>query len=192
MAAASRSNRRHGFNISESVLPPRMRSKTRPIGRGVSELFPHVAGCVDDLAIIRSVVSNFSEHTNANYFLHTGSGLQGRPSMGAWVTYGLGWSARISPGSSCSTSGLIPPGGMDCSAAASCRHLPGLCSSSRPHPLADIERSESITAVAEAANSTSCASWIRAFSAAWGTTTASRPRSAITSSPSRCRPRCPS
>ena len=36
------------------------------------------------------MTSEFPEHTNANYFLHTGSGLQGRPSMGAWVLYGLG------------------------------------------------------------------------------------------------------
>ena len=52
----------------------------------VSDLFPHVAGCVDDLASSARWSSNFSEHTNANYFLHTGIGQQGRPSMGAWVT----------------------------------------------------------------------------------------------------------
>ncbi len=46
-------------------------------GMPVSELFPHVAECVDDLAVVRSMTSNFSEHTAANYFLHTGSGLQG-------------------------------------------------------------------------------------------------------------------
>ncbi len=59
-------------------------------GIPVSDLFRHVSECVDDLAIVRSMVSNFSEHTSANYFMHTGSGLQGRPSHGAWVTYGLG------------------------------------------------------------------------------------------------------
>ena len=42
--------------------------------------------------------SNFSEHTNANYFLHTGHGQQGRPSFGAWVTYGLGSECRDLPG----------------------------------------------------------------------------------------------
>ena len=55
-------------------------------GIPVSDLFPHVGQCVDDMAIIRSMVSNFSEHTTANYFMHTGSGLQGRPSHGAWVS----------------------------------------------------------------------------------------------------------
>ncbi len=89
----------------------------RPRGRSgipVSDLFPHVAGCVDDLAIIRSMTANFSEHTQANYFLHTGSGLQGRPSQGAWVTYGLGSECANLPGFVVLNGGLIPPGGIDC------------------------------------------------------------------------------
>ena len=83
-------------------------------GIPVSDLFPHVATCVDDLAIIRSMVSNFSEHTNANYFMHTGNGLQGRPSHGSWVTYGLGSESQDLPGFVVLDSGLIPPGGLDC------------------------------------------------------------------------------
>jgi hypothetical protein len=83
-------------------------------GIPVSDLFPHVATCVDDLAIIRSMTSKFSEHTSANYFLHSGSGLQGRPSMGSWVTYGLGSECDNLPGFVVLDSGLIPPGGMDC------------------------------------------------------------------------------
>jgi hypothetical protein len=82
-------------------------------GIPVSELFPHVAECVDDLAIVRSMVSNFPEHTTANYFLHTGSGLQGRPSMGAWTTYGLGSECRDLPGFVVLNGGTIPPGGLD-------------------------------------------------------------------------------
>src|SRR4051794_27258079 len=83
-------------------------------GIPVSDLFRHVSGCVDDLAIVRSMVSSFSEHTNANYFLHTGSGLQGRPSHGAWVTYGLGSENQDLPGFVVLDGGLIPPGGLDC------------------------------------------------------------------------------
>ncbi len=52
-------------------------------GLPISDLFPHIATCADELAVVRSLVSEFPEHTFANYFLHTGSGLQGRPSMGA-------------------------------------------------------------------------------------------------------------
>jgi hypothetical protein len=83
-------------------------------GIPVSDLFPHVAACVDDLCVIRSMVSNFSEHTSANYFLHSGHGQQGRPSMGSWVTYGLGSECRNLPGFVVLDSGLIPPGGLDC------------------------------------------------------------------------------
>ena len=80
-------------------------------GIPVSDLFPHVGQCVDDLAIIRSMVSNFSEHTNANYFMHTGSGLQGRPSHGAWVTYGLGSECQDLPGFRGPERRLDPAGG---------------------------------------------------------------------------------
>ena len=82
-------------------------------GMPVSELFPHIATCVDDLALVRSMVSQFPEHTNANYFLHTGIGIQGRPSMGAWVTYGLGTDNEDLPGYVVIDGGLTPPGGLD-------------------------------------------------------------------------------
>jgi hypothetical protein len=82
-------------------------------GIPVSDLFPHVARCVDDMAIVRSMTSNFSEHTTANFFLHTGTGMQGRPSMGAWVTYGLGSECRDLPGFVVLNGGLIPVGGLD-------------------------------------------------------------------------------
>jgi hypothetical protein len=83
-------------------------------GIPVSSLFPFVAECVDELAIVRSMISEFPEHTFANYFLHTGSGLQGRPSMGAWINYGLGSECQNLPGFVVLNGGLIPPGGLDC------------------------------------------------------------------------------
>src|SRR6478672_9982232 len=82
-------------------------------GIPVSELFPHVAHHVDKLAVIRSMTSNFPEHTSANYFLHTGTGVQGRPSMGAWLGYGLGSECRDLPGFVVINGGLIPVGGLD-------------------------------------------------------------------------------
>ena len=82
-------------------------------GIPVSDLFPYVARCADDLCVIRSMVSNFSEHTNANYFLHTGLGLAGRPSMGAWMSYGLGSDNENLPGFVVLNGGLIPPGGLE-------------------------------------------------------------------------------
>ena len=82
-------------------------------GLPVSDLFPNVARHADDLAVVRSMVSNFSEHTSANYFLHTGSGLQGRPSMGAWFGYGLGTECADLPSFVVLNGGLVPPGGLD-------------------------------------------------------------------------------
>jgi len=82
-------------------------------GTWVSELFPHVAECVDDLAFIHSMVSKFPEHTSANYFLHTGAGVQGRPSWGAWCGYGLGTGNKDLPTFVILNGGLIPPGGLD-------------------------------------------------------------------------------
>ncbi|MCE9531981.1 MAG: DUF1501 domain-containing protein [Planctomycetes bacterium] len=82
-------------------------------GIWVSDLFPHISGCVDDMAMIHSMVSKFPEHTSANYFLHTGSGIQGRPSMGAWMGYGLGSENKNLPGFIVLNGGLIPPGGLD-------------------------------------------------------------------------------
>jgi hypothetical protein len=83
-------------------------------GIPVSELLPHVAQRADDLCVVRSMTSKFSEHTSANYFLHTGFGLQGRPSMGSWATYGLGSECRDLPGFVVLNGDLIPPGGLDC------------------------------------------------------------------------------
>jgi hypothetical protein len=96
--------------VLKSPWPFRPRGQS---GIPVSDLFPKVAERVDDLAIIRSMVSNFSEHTAANYFLHTGSGLQGRPSHGSWVTYGLGSLSRDLPGFVVLNCDEIPPGGID-------------------------------------------------------------------------------
>ena len=82
-------------------------------GTTISELFPHVAKHADSLAVLRSMTADFSEHTNGNYFLHTGIGIQGRPSMGAWFGYGLGTECQDLPGFVVLNGGLIPPGGLD-------------------------------------------------------------------------------
>lgn len=82
-------------------------------GTWVSDLFPHVGRQVDDLCILRSMTSQFPEHTSANYFLHSGLGLQGRPSLGAWVTYGLGSLNENLPGYVVLNGGQIPSGGLD-------------------------------------------------------------------------------
>lgn len=59
-------------------------------GIEVSELFPHIGSMVDDLAIIRSGHGRSNDHVVAHYEWNTGSILMGFPSVGSWVTYGLG------------------------------------------------------------------------------------------------------
>lgn len=85
-------------------------------GNWVSDLFPNIAKkeVIDEIAFVKSMTSKFSEHTFANYFLHTGSPFQGRPSMGAWTGYGLGSENENLPGFVVLNGGLIPPGGLDC------------------------------------------------------------------------------
>lgn len=100
-------------NVGRVMMSPWRFRRYGQSGRMVSELFPNIARHVDDLAFIHSMTSNFPEHTSANYFLHTGSGLQGRPSMGAWLSYGLGSENRNLPGFIVLNGGLIPPGGLD-------------------------------------------------------------------------------
>jgi hypothetical protein len=67
-------------------------------GNYVSECLPHLAGVVDDLAVVRSVQTNVFNHAPAKFFINTGSPQTGRPSMGAWVTYGLGSASQSLPG----------------------------------------------------------------------------------------------
>ena len=59
-------------------------------GMELSELLPHTAGVVDDICLIRSVHTEAINHDPAITFFQTGSQLPGRPSMGAWIDYGLG------------------------------------------------------------------------------------------------------
>ncbi|HLW67170.1 MAG TPA: DUF1501 domain-containing protein [Gemmataceae bacterium] len=100
-------------NVGKVLASPWKFKQRGQSGLWVSDLLPHFAECADDLCVVRTVVSNFSEHTTANYFLHTGSGQQGRPSMGAWASYGLGSENRNLPGFIVLNGGLIPPGGLD-------------------------------------------------------------------------------
>ena len=91
--------------------------KFQPYGESgipVSELFPKIGSVVDELAIVRSAVSEFPEHTNANYHFHTGSGRQGLPSVGSWITYGLGSENQNLPGYIViESNSFLPPGGPD-------------------------------------------------------------------------------
>ena len=59
-------------------------------GTLVSDLFPHIRECMDDICLINSMRGNDNEHYNATLGIHTGSFFTARPGIGAWVSYGLG------------------------------------------------------------------------------------------------------
>jgi hypothetical protein len=67
-------------------------------GTEVSELFPHVAKCVDDLCVIRSMVADNINHNGACLQMNTGEQAFSRPSLGSWLLYGLGSENRNLPG----------------------------------------------------------------------------------------------
>src|SRR5262245_14510794 len=66
-------------------------------GRWVSSVFPHMAGCVDDLAFLMAMASKTNVHGPASYMMNTGFVLPGFPCAGAWVSYALGSLTRDLP-----------------------------------------------------------------------------------------------
>jgi len=67
-------------------------------GLEVSELFPHVGACADDICVIRSMHTDIPNHEPSMLMMNTGHSQVGRPSMGAWLTYGLGTDNQNLPG----------------------------------------------------------------------------------------------
>jgi hypothetical protein len=67
-------------------------------GQQMSELLPHISGIADDICIVRSLHTDQINHDPAHTVMNTGTAISGRPSMGAWVTYGLGSESRDLPG----------------------------------------------------------------------------------------------
>ena len=73
-------------------------SKMGPSGTEICSLFPHIGSVLGDICLIRSMTTDAINHDPAHMFMNTGSQIAGRPSMGAWVTYGLGSDAADLPG----------------------------------------------------------------------------------------------
>src|ERR1051325_10476725 len=84
-------------------------------GAEISELLPHTQSIADDIAIVRSMKTDHFNHAPAELFINTGLGRIGRPSMGSWITYGLGSEAADLPGFVVMLSGGgQPSGGCSC------------------------------------------------------------------------------
>ena len=67
-------------------------------GQVISDFLPHIAKLADDIAIVRSMVTEQINHDPAHTFMNTGTAISGRPSMGSWITYGLGSETQDLPG----------------------------------------------------------------------------------------------
>jgi uncharacterized protein (DUF1501 family) len=117
-------------------------------GMWVSELFPHTASIVDDASFVRSCATNLFNHAPAQLFSNTGSGQFGRPSMGSWMTYGLGSESKDLPGFLVLQSG--PRGPRGASALWGSGFLPtsyqGVPLRSGKAPILDIASPSGITA----------------------------------------------
>jgi hypothetical protein len=83
----------HGHQLPNKKFLVRSPFEWKPRGQcgtEISDLFPNVAGCADDLCVIRSMKNDDNDHFGATLGIHTGSVMFSRPSMGSWVSYGLG------------------------------------------------------------------------------------------------------
>jgi hypothetical protein len=93
-------------------------------GLWVSDLFPHVARVADDLCVVRSLVGETPLHGAQNLLTHTGRSIGAAPSMGAWITHGLGSENENLPGYVVLSNGWIPNGGFENFASG---FLPATC-----------------------------------------------------------------
>ncbi|MGE0606026.1 MAG: DUF1501 domain-containing protein [Pirellulales bacterium] len=87
------------MGVSENPILPTKRTWTRhgQSGIEVSDWYPHVGRCIDDIAVVRSCWANGLNHVGSVCQMNTGSILAGRPSLGSWVTYGLGSESQNLP-----------------------------------------------------------------------------------------------
>jgi Protein of unknown function (DUF1501) len=85
----------HGTNLLGTRRTFRQHGQS---GMWVSNLFPHTATIVDDATFVMSCAAEPFNHAPAKLFMNTGSGQFGRPSMGSWVTYGIGSESNNLPG----------------------------------------------------------------------------------------------
>ncbi len=101
------------FNNNGSIMAsPFQFARYGQSGIPVSELFPHIASQIDQLAVVRSMTTPVSEHAQGNFMMHSGFPFLGHPSAGAWCSYGLGSENENLPGYVVLQSGdAVPPHG---------------------------------------------------------------------------------
>jgi hypothetical protein len=100
------------INPNSKLLGPKFKfAKRGSCGAELSELLPHLAGVVDDITIVKSMVTDAFNHAPAQIQMNTGNQQFGRPSMGSWVTYGLGSETQDLPAFVVFSSGKKGPSG---------------------------------------------------------------------------------
>lgn len=88
---------RRGVDKNKLLASKRTFQKHGQAGIEVSDWFPHIGECVDDICVLRGCRGDSVTHPESVYLMNTGSILMGRPSLGAWATYGLGTENRNMP-----------------------------------------------------------------------------------------------
>jgi uncharacterized protein (DUF1501 family) len=100
------------INPNSKLLGPRFKfAKHGKSGAELSELLPHLAEVADDIAIVRSMTTDAFNHAPAQILMNTGSSQFGRPSLGSWLTYGLGSESENLPSFVVFSSGSKGPSG---------------------------------------------------------------------------------
>jgi len=104
------------INPNSKLLGPKFKfAKHGNSGAEISELLPHFAKVVDEVAIVKSMATDAFNHAPAQLMMNTGSQQFGRPSMGAWTTYGMGSESQDLPGFVVFSTGKKgPSGGNSC------------------------------------------------------------------------------
>src|SRR5262249_1664115 len=100
------------INPNSTFLGPKFKfAKHGKSGAELSELLPNLAKVADDIAIVKSMHTDAFNHAPAQIFMNTGSQQFGRPSIGSWVTYGLGSESQDLPGFVVFSTGKKGPSG---------------------------------------------------------------------------------
>jgi uncharacterized protein DUF1501 len=100
------------INPNSTLLGPKFKfARHGDCGAELSELLPHLAEVVDDIAIVKSMVTDAFNHAPGQIMMNTGAQQFGRPSLGAWTMYGLGSAAQDLPGFIVFSSGKKGPSG---------------------------------------------------------------------------------
>lgn len=113
------------FNNNGNIMGSPWESRSRGgSGLVMTDLFPNIADCADELTLVRSMTTKVNEHAQGNYMFHTGFAFMGHPSAGAWISYGLGSGNKDLPSFVVLQSGdaVVPHGGVG---VFSSGYLPG-------------------------------------------------------------------